>query len=89
MRYFGAELLAGRVIEAKMLSRVNPAESRLFSGRGESTERPLHAGKDFGRRLEAELIASEKPSQHRCGGAADCRMSAWIRGIRRRIFRFR
>ena len=64
MRYVGAELLAGRVIEAKMLSRVNPAESCFFSGRGETLEWTLHAGKDFRSYLEAELIASKKRSQN-------------------------
>src|SRR5690349_4182834 len=86
MRYIGAELLAGIVIETKMLSCINPAESCFFRSCGKSIERPLHAGEDFGCHLKAELIASKKRSQHRRRGAADRRMGAWIGWIRRCIF---
>src|SRR5215831_4936137 len=88
-RHVVAELCAGDLVKAKVLSRIDPAEKRLLRGPGETGKRALYPGKYLRSKIEAELIGSEKRGQRgRCRGA-NRPMRPGVRGICRRRPRFR
>jgi len=63
-----------------MLPSENPAQSRLFRCRRETSEVPCHSGQGLGRNIKNEPLTEVEP-QHLGSGSTDGAVGTWVRRV--------